>query len=122
MLMVALTIKFSPRALVRTETATKGALRAMLKPLNNALFKRLLVIFVFNGIAAAIPATLVLFFIDDVVNAPQLSAHFLIAYFAAGALGMPLWVFLSARIGKGRADECIDQARLPDIRPASNNH
>lgn len=103
MLMVALTIKFSPRALVRTETATKGALRAMLKPLNNALFKRLLVIFVFNGIAAAIPATLVLFFIDDVVNAPQLSAHFLIAYFAAGALGMPLWVFLSARIGKGRA-------------------
>ena len=103
MLMVALTIKFSPRALVRTETATKGALRAMLKPLNNALFKRLLIIFVFNGIAAAIPATLVLFFIDDVIKAPQLSAHFLIAYFAAGALGMPLWVYLSARIGKGRA-------------------
>ena len=103
MLMVALTIKFSPPAVVRSEAATKGALRAMLKPLNNALFKRLLVIFVFNGIAAAIPATLVLFFIDDVVNAPQLSAHFLIAYFAAGALGMPLWVFLSARIGKGRA-------------------
>jgi Na+/melibiose symporter-like transporter len=44
-----------------------------------------------------------LFFIDDVVKAPQLSAAFLIAYFAAGALGMPLWVYLSARIGKGRA-------------------
>jgi glycoside/pentoside/hexuronide:cation symporter, GPH family len=102
-LMVLLTVIFSPRAVVRTEAATKGALRAMLKPLRNALFKRLLIIFVFNGIAAAIPATLVLFFIDDVVKAPQLSAHFLIAYFAAGALGMPLWVFLSARIGKGRA-------------------
>ncbi|MEQ1517295.1 MAG: MFS transporter [Usitatibacteraceae bacterium] len=103
LLMVALTVKFSPRAIVRTEAASKGALRAMLKPLHNALFKRLLIIFVFNGIAAAVPATLVLFFIDDVVKAPQLAAAFLIAYFAAGALGMPLWVFLSARIGKGRA-------------------
>lgn len=105
-LLVAITVRFSPRAVLRAQTATNASIAAigtMLKPLNNALFKRLLVIFVFNGIAAAIPATLVLFFIDDVVKAPQLSAAFLIAYFAAGALGMPLWVYLSARIGKGRA-------------------
>jgi Na+/melibiose symporter-like transporter len=102
-LMVFLTIVFSPRAIARTEAATKDALRSMWKPLNNPLFKKLLIIFVFNGIAAAIPATLVLFFIDDIVGAPALSAQFLIAYFAAGACGMPLWVFLSARIGKGRA-------------------
>jgi len=102
-LMVAATVIFSPRAVARTEAATKDVLRAMWKPLNNPLFKKLLIIFVFNGIAAAIPATLVLFFIDDVIKAPQLSAHFLIAYFAAGAFGMPLWVILSARIGKGRA-------------------
>ena len=102
-LMVACTVFFSPRAVVRTEAATKNALRAMLKPLHNPLFKRLLIIFIFNGIAASIPATLVLFFIDDVVRAPELSAHFLVAYFAAGALGMPLWVLLSARIGKGPA-------------------
>ena len=102
-LMVAVTVIFSPRAIARTEAATKDALRAMWKPLNNHLFKQLLIIFIFNGIAASIPATLVLFFIDDVIKAPQLSAHFLIAYFAAGAFGMPLWVILSARIGKGRA-------------------
>jgi len=102
-LMVAATVIFSPRAVARTEAATKDVLRAMWKPLNNPLFKKLLIIFVFNGIAASIPATLVLFFIDDVIKAPQLSAHFLIAYFAAGAFGMPLWVILSARIGKGRA-------------------
>jgi Na+/melibiose symporter-like transporter len=75
----------------------------MLKPLHNPQFRQLLLVFVFNGIAASIPATLVLFFIDDVIRAPDLSAHFLIAYFAAGAFGMPLWVILSARIGKGRA-------------------
>ena len=101
--MVALTVVFSPRAVARTQAATKDALRAMWKPLNNPLFRQLLIIFVFNGIAASIPATLVLFFIDDVIKAPGLSAHFLIAYFAAGAFGMPLWVILSARIGKGRA-------------------
>jgi Na+/melibiose symporter-like transporter len=101
--MVAVSVKFSPPTVVRTRAATQNAFRAMAKPLKNALFNRLLVIFIFNGIAASIPATLVLFFIEDVVQRPDLSAHFLIAYFAAGALGMPLWVWLSARIGKGRA-------------------
>lgn len=101
--MVAVSIRFSPRTVVRTQAATRDAFRAMSKPLKNARFNRLLVIFVFNGIAASIPATLVLFFIEDVIQRPDLSAHFLIAYFAAGALGMPLWVWLSARIGKGRA-------------------
>jgi Na+/melibiose symporter-like transporter len=96
-------IRFSPPTVARTRAATGNAFRAMAKPLKNALFNRLLIIFIFNGIAASIPATLVLFFIEDVVRRPDLSAHFLIAYFAAGALGMPLWVWLSARIGKGRA-------------------
>ena len=102
-LMVAVTIKCSPRTAGHAPAAKNNAFRTMLKPLGNALFNRLLIIFVFNGIAASIPATLVLFFIEDVVQRPDLSAHFLIAYFAAGALGMPLWVWLSARIGKGRA-------------------
>ena len=101
--MVAVSIKYSPPAVTRAHTATHGAFRAMSKPLKNALFNRLLIVFIFNGIAASIPATLVLFFIQDVVQRPDLSAQFLIAYFAAGALGMPAWVWLSARIGKGRA-------------------
>jgi len=101
--MVAISIKASPRTVLHTKAAPDNAFRTMLKPLRNTLFNRLLLIFVFNGIAAAIPATLVLFFIEDVVQRPDLSAHFLIAYFAAGALGMPLWVWLSARLGKGRA-------------------
>jgi glycoside/pentoside/hexuronide:cation symporter, GPH family len=101
--LVGMTIAFSPRAVVRTRAAEEGAFKSMLKPLKNLRFKRLLIIFVFNGIAASIPATLVLFYIEDVIQAPQLTAQFLVAYFAAGALGMPLWVWLSSRIGKGRA-------------------
>ena len=109
LLLVAVTIKFSPAPRVaevttgKTNHAPRDALRAMLRPLKNAHFNRLLAIFVFSGIAAAIPATLVLFFIEDVVKRPDLSAHFLVAYFAAGAFGMPAWVWLAARIGKGRA-------------------
>ena len=105
LLLAVVTIRFSPvpHAQAPTRTASPGAMRTMLKPLKNALFNRLLLIFVFNGIAAAIPATLVLFFIEDVVKRADLSALFLIIYFAAGALGMPLWLWLSARIGKGRA-------------------
>ena len=101
--MVALTIWLSPRAKVREQAVGNNAFRNMVLPLKNNQFKKLLVVFVFNGIAASIPATLVLFFIEDVIKAPAQAALFLIAYFAAGAVGMPLWVWLSARIGKGRA-------------------
>ncbi len=109
LLLVVVTIKFSPAPqwVVVPDDGPKvvprDALRSMLRPLSNVRFNRLLAIFVFSGIAAAIPATLVLFFIEDVVKRPDLSAHFLVAYFAAGAFGMPVWVWLAARIGKGRA-------------------
>jgi len=102
-LAVGLTVWLSPKPQTRTQTVNKNAIANMLLPLRNSHFKRLLVVFIFNGIAASIPATLVLFFIQDVVKAPQYSAQFLIAYFAAGAAGMPLWVWLSGRIGKSRA-------------------
>jgi Na+/melibiose symporter-like transporter len=67
------------------------------------LFRRLLAVFVANGIASAIPATLVLFFVADVLDAERRQGLFLALYFVAGAAGMPLWVRLSARVGKVRA-------------------
>ena len=73
------------------------------RPLADRLFRRLLVVFMLNGIAAAIPATLVLFFIADVLEAEARQGVFLALYFIAGAAGMPFWVRLSAQIGKPRA-------------------
>ena len=72
----------------------------MTAPLGDPLFRRLLLAFVANGIASAIPATLVLFFIADVLQAEARQGMFLALYFIAGAAGMPLWVRLSERIGK----------------------
>jgi Na+/melibiose symporter-like transporter len=66
-------------------------------------FRRLLLAFALNGIAAAVPATLFLFFIDDVVKAERWQAHFLVAYFLAGACAAPAWLALSRRVGKRRA-------------------
>lgn len=72
-------------------------------PLASAAFRRLLVIYLVNGVASAIPATLVLFFIRDRLQAQAYEPLFLASYFAAGALSMPLWVRLVAKLGLARA-------------------
>lgn len=56
-------------------------------------------IFLVNGIASAIPATLLLFFVADILKAPESTPQFLLAYFLAAALGMPLWGRLATRYG-----------------------
>jgi Na+/melibiose symporter-like transporter len=57
------------------------------RPLADPLFRKLLAVFMLNGIA-------------DVLDAESRQGIFLALYFIAGAAGMPLWVRLSARVGK----------------------
>ena len=76
-----------------------AGLRVLLQPLRTPAFRRLLAVYLVNGIASAVPATLVLFFIRDRLQAAAYEPLFLASYFAAGALAMPLWVRLVARIG-----------------------
>jgi glycoside/pentoside/hexuronide:cation symporter, GPH family len=71
-------------------------------PFATPAFRRLLTIYLVNGIASAVPATLVLFFIRDRLQAPQFEPLFLASYFAAGALSIPLWVRGVARFGLAR--------------------
>lgn len=98
----AVTITFSPAVAAR-HRAAPFAWRALALPLANRRFRWLLGVFMASGIAAAVPATLVLFFVEDVLARPDLAAAFLVTYFACGAAGLPAWVWLSARIGKARA-------------------
>jgi glycoside/pentoside/hexuronide:cation symporter, GPH family len=73
-------------------------------PLARPGFLALLGVFVLNGIASAIPATLVLFFIQDLLQAPKtLEGLFLTAYFLAAAVSIPLWLRAVARWGLWRA-------------------
>ncbi len=72
-------------------------------PLRVARFRWLLGVFAINGIAAAIPATLFLFFASDRLQLAEYAGLFLVLYFVAAALALPLWARLAARIGEKRA-------------------
>ena len=76
---------------------------SMSLPLATPAFRRLLAIYLVNGIATAIPATLVLFFIRDRLQATAYEPLFLASYFAAGALSIPLWLRLVQRQGLARS-------------------
>lgn len=77
--------------------------RSLRLPLSTPAFRRLLAVYLLNGIASAVPATLVLFFIRDRLQAPAYEPLFLASYFAAAALSVPLWVRLVARLGLARS-------------------
>jgi Na+/melibiose symporter-like transporter len=72
-------------------------------PWRSSPFRRLLAVYLLNGIANAIPATLLLFLVSDVLQAPSWTAPLLASYFAAGATSLPLWVRAVARWGLERA-------------------
>ncbi len=83
--------------------AAGPALRLGPSPLRQPAFLRLLAVFVINGTASAVPATLVLFFVQDRLQAsPSVEPAFLATYFLCAALSIPLWVRLVARIGLAR--------------------
>lgn len=63
-------------------------------------FRRLLLVFVANGIAVALPATLFLFFVADVLGAEAASGPLLALYFISGAASLPLWLRLASRHGR----------------------
>lgn len=62
-------------------------------------FRRLLLVFLFSGVAAALPATLVMFYVADVLGAESAAGPLLAIYFAAGLGGLPLWVRWARRRG-----------------------
>jgi len=69
----------------------------------NKTLRWIFAIFFINAIPPSITATLFLFFVSDVLGAPDLSGAFLGLYFLAAVLAMPLWVKLAAKIGKRRS-------------------
>ncbi len=74
-----------------------------LSPLHNPEFRRLLGIFLLNGIANAVPATLVMFYVQDVLHQAEALPVFLGAYFLTGAISVPLWLRAVKRFGPSRA-------------------
>jgi Na+/melibiose symporter-like transporter len=66
-------------------------------------FRALMAVFMVNGIASAVPATLILFFVQDRLQAPTaMTPLFLGSYFVCAALALPLWLKVVSRIGLAR--------------------
>ena len=75
-------------------------LASLAEPFRNRQFRWLFAIFAVNGIAAAIPATLFMFFAKDRLQLPAQAGLFLVLYFIAAAVSMPLWVASARRFGE----------------------
>ncbi|MEZ0309306.1 MAG: MFS transporter [Ramlibacter sp.] len=74
------------------------------RPLREPRFRSLLAVFILNGIATAVPATLVLFFVQDRLQAPPAQeALFLGSYFLCAAVSVPLWLRIVQRFGLARS-------------------
>ncbi len=85
-------------------TPAHASSESWLGPLRQNQFRALLHVFLLNGIASAIPAILVMFFIQDVLQAPSgAEAFYLGAYFLAAAASLPLWLRVVRHIGLARA-------------------
>ena len=88
---------------VARRTDHAPAAGALWLPWRSRAFRRLLAVFMLNGIASAVPATLVLFFIQDRLQAPaRMEPLFLGSYFLAAALSIPLWLAVVKRLGLAR--------------------
>ena len=71
-------------------------------PWSSPAFRALLAVFMVNGVASAIPATLLPFFVADRLGAPAAEPACLLVYFVCAAVGLPAWVRLVPRIGLAR--------------------
>ncbi|MGS0742268.1 MFS transporter [Glaciimonas sp. GG7] len=104
LLATAWLLQIAPRPMKLSWDVTKPAqgVYSVLLPFSNLRFRWLFGIFVVNGIAAAVPATLFLFFVDDQLQLGKYGGLFLMLYFLAGAISMPGWAALARRYGEAR--------------------
>ena len=103
---------FAQAGRVRAGGRERGRWARMLAPWRAALGRqtvgpdrwlwRLYAFYLFNATAAALPATLILFYVEDVIERPAQVGLFLGAYFLAGLTALGLWVRVSDRLGKAR--------------------
>ena len=93
----------SPAPSIVTVAPAQPLREDLLHPWRHAPFRKLMAVFVLSGMASAVPATLVLFFIQDRLQAPAQEPLFLATYFVAAALSMPVWTRAVAHWGLARS-------------------
>ena len=88
----------------RSWSETTNSVRStIVSMVRNKPFRRLLFAFFINGLANGLPATLFLFFVSERLLAEDLRGPFLLAYFAAGVISVPVWMRLATKTSKHTA-------------------
>lgn len=97
-------LRFVPeRKLDLVRRPSKAFVATTLEVLKNKHFMVLLTAYVISGFGSAIPATLVFFYVQDVLGLPGSGGPFLLLYFLLGFLFVPLWMKLGVTLGKKNA-------------------
>jgi Na+/melibiose symporter-like transporter len=94
---VLLAVAYVPQSAVKAAVTEQPGADSLWRSVG---FQKLILAYGVNGVAAAVPATLVLFYVADVLQAAAWSGVFLLLYFLAAALALPFWVALAGRIGR----------------------
>ncbi|MFT5181335.1 MAG: GPH family glycoside/pentoside/hexuronide:cation symporter, partial [Alphaproteobacteria bacterium] len=81
----------------RADIQWKDGVRVMF---GNRTYLRILGCYLCNGIANALPVTLMFFFVRSVLEAPEWTPIILALYFVAAICGTPLWLYFANRWGK----------------------
>jgi glycoside/pentoside/hexuronide:cation symporter, GPH family len=86
------------------QPATNAPVADWAWPWRRPAFRALMAVFVLNGMASAVPATLFLFFVQDRLQVPSAGQPVLLGtYFVMAAVGLPLWLRVVRRWGLARA-------------------
>lgn len=88
-----------PGLVTRTSASLSANLSQVLAPMRQSNFRQLIGVFFCNGFAAALPATLVPFFMRDRLGLSDSDQWVLAVYFLVGALSTVGWVSLAGRWG-----------------------
>lgn len=95
------------QAFTNAQAGTVAAIRKgfadVVQPLRRQNFRKLMGVFLCNGLAAALPATLVPFYMRDRLGLGDSDQWVLAVYFLVGAASTVFWVWLSSKIGLARA-------------------
>ncbi|WP_138517518.1 MFS transporter [Limnobacter alexandrii] len=84
-------------------TAIRKGFADIVQPLRRQNFRKLMGVFLCNGLAAALPATLVPFYMRDRLGLGDSDQWVLAVYFLVGAASTVFWVWLASKIGLARS-------------------
>jgi GPH family glycoside/pentoside/hexuronide:cation symporter len=103
-ILVANAVISTPEFPVRETNSERLPLRESFRYVwKNEPYRRLVIIFLFSTLGAAMTNTLSFFFVKHVLLAGDLYGFYLAPYFISQIVAIPLWFKLSRRIGKHRA-------------------